>query len=55
MLDGNSHLTEGAGVNLDKPRAVDEDLGANGALCHQLRAVLQLRTLLLQNLRAKLR
>lgn len=44
------HFTEGAGINLDEPGAVDEDLGTNGALGHQLRPILQLGVLLLQDL-----
>ena len=44
---GYLHLTEGAGINLDEPGTVDEDLGTNGALCYQLRAILQLGVLLL--------
>ena len=43
-------IREGVGVDVNESCTVDEDLRSSGALSHQLRPVLQLRVLLLQNL-----
>ena len=46
----HSHFAEGCGVDPNETSTVNEDLWPNGALCHQLGAVLKLGIFLLQNL-----